>query len=139
MAEFDYGSYAVADGYARTLLELSEEAGASDETLAEFRELVSLMERDADFGGFMTSPAVDTDARRDVLEKYFRGKLSDLLLNALQVINRKDRAELIPLIYERYRLALEKVRKAMTDETTFREFIEGELRAADYYLNDYTS
>lgn len=37
-----------------------------------------------------------------------------------------------------YGKALEKVRNAMTDEMTFKEFIEDELRAADYYLNDYT-
>jgi F-type H+-transporting ATPase subunit delta len=130
MAEFDYGSYAVADSYARSLLELSEEAGASDEALAEFGELVSLMERDADFGGFMTSPAVDTDTRRDVLEKHFRGKLSDLLLNTLQVINRKDRAELIPLVYERYRLALEQVRNEVDVYVTAAVELSGALRKA---------
>jgi hypothetical protein len=34
--------------------------------------------------------------------------------------------------------ALERLRKVIEDETEFNEFMEDELRAADYYLNDYS-
>ena len=118
MAKFDHDAYAVADSYARTLLELSEEAGSSDTMMAEFRAFVDLMEEDAQFGTFMTSPAVDDDARGEILEKHFRDRLSDLLLNTLQVINRKGRAGIIVLILERYRLELEKVRNEVDVHVT---------------------
>ena len=37
-----------------------------------------------------------------------------------------------------YGKVLEKLRRVITDEEEFKEFIEDELQAADYYLNDYT-
>lgn len=37
-----------------------------------------------------------------------------------------------------YGKVLDKLRSVVTDATKFREFIEDESRAADYYLNDYT-
>jgi len=110
MAGFDHNAESIADNYARTLLELSEEAQRSEAILSEFQDFVSLMEKDAAFGNFMVNPAVDADDRRELLEKHFRGKMDNLLLSALQVVNRRNRCELAPLICERYRLALEEAR-----------------------------
>ena len=110
MAKLDHTYDAIADIYAGTLLQLSEAAGNSEKVQAELVELVELMDKVPTFGDFMLNPAIDADNRRAVLEKVFRGKLDDLSLDALQVINRKGRCEIVPLISERYRLQLEEVR-----------------------------
>lgn len=107
MPKYDHDSAAIADRYARALLDLSEESQSSDDVLVEFEEFVSIFAEDKAFEAFMTDTAIDRADRRRVLEKHFRGRISDLLLNAMQVINQKDRTFLIPLILEKFRLALE--------------------------------
>jgi len=118
MAKFDPGSLAIADSYAKTLLDLSEEAKATEAVEAEFAEFVKFFDAGQAFGDFLVAHAVDVEKRAVVLEKHFRGKLNDLLLSTLQVINRKGRNTLIPLIYERFRLAVEAVRNEVDVHVT---------------------
>ena len=110
MATTDDTVIAVADAYAEALLDLSERQGNSDRVLAELEELAACFEKDEAVAGFFTSPAVDDQDRGTALEKMFRGRLSDLLVDTLCVLNSKGRASIIPAVYERYRLALERVR-----------------------------
>jgi F-type H+-transporting ATPase subunit delta len=100
-------AFEVADVYAGSLLELANESNSAAAVLEEFNDLIAYMGRDADFAGFMESPAVDDDVRRASLEKIFRGRLSDLLLNTLLVLNDRYRSDLIRAVHERYRLRLE--------------------------------
>lgn len=102
MAKLDHNATAVADAYAKTLLDLSLRKDNADRVAEEFADFVALMKKDTAFGDFMTSVAVDEDARRAVLEKHFRGKMDDLLLSTLQVINRRSRCDLLGLIRERF-------------------------------------
>lgn len=110
MATTDDTVIAIADAYAQALLELSQEQGNSDVILAELGGLAAYLEKDAALADFMASPAVDDQAREAALEKIFRGKMNDLLLDTLQVLNAKGRSSIAPALYERYRLALEQVR-----------------------------
>lgn len=102
MAKLDHNATAVADAYAKTLLDLCLRKDNADRVAEEFADFVELMKKDAAFGDFMTSIAVDEDTRRAVLEKHFRGKMDDLLLSTLQVINRRGRGDLLGLIRERF-------------------------------------
>ena len=70
-------------------------AGTIDETLAELEELVRLLESDPGFAGFITAASVDDDDRQKSLEQIFRGRLSDIVLNTLQVMNQHNRAGLL--------------------------------------------
>lgn len=98
---------AIADVYAKTLLKLATGAGAAASMLEEFGGLVVYVNADEAFRSFLISTTVDSDRRRETLEKTMRGKLSDLLLNFLQILNRKERLELLEQIYVQYRLAYE--------------------------------
>lgn len=118
MAKYEPGSITIADAYAETLLELSEAGGKSDLVLEQFTDLVGFIEGDEAFSLFLLNPAVDEDNRRQAMEKCFRGKLDDLLLNTLQVINAKGRNGLIGLILERYRFGLERVRQEVEVHVT---------------------
>ena len=69
------------------------------------------MAREAQFAQFLKAGTVDDDARCATLERLFRGKMNDLLLNLLQVLNRRRRTELVPAINRCVELRLEEQRE----------------------------
>ncbi|HPM25443.1 MAG TPA: F0F1 ATP synthase subunit delta, partial [Phycisphaerae bacterium] len=78
----------VADVYAAALFALAREQNVLDDVRDELAELVRLVERDRSFAAFIASAAVDDDEREQSLERMFRGRLRDLVLDTLQVMNR---------------------------------------------------
>ncbi len=128
MAKFEHGSIAIADSYAKTLLELTEQSGQSEAVAADFGEFDKLLKTDEAFAEFMHSQSVDSETRSKVLEKNFRGRMNDLLLSTIQVVNRKNRCELLELIRERFRLALEDARNEVDVYVTSAIPLTGELR-----------
>jgi F-type H+-transporting ATPase subunit delta len=90
--------------YARSILELAEAAGQGAAMLEELADLSRLLEGDPELELFFGSPLIEEEDRERVVEKAFRGRASDLLVDALQVINRKGRLGLLRAIAEGYRL-----------------------------------
>ncbi|MBI5866033.1 MAG: ATP synthase F1 subunit delta [Planctomycetes bacterium] len=84
-----------ADVYAQALFELAREADRIDDVRSELDELVRLMEIEPAFASFITSSALDDDHRAAGLEKMFRGRLSDMTLNTLLVMNDNGRHALL--------------------------------------------
>lgn len=107
MSTTDDSTIAIADSYAQALLELTEQQGVSDAVLEELTTLQAGLATDADLANFMTSAAIDKDARAKTMERAFRGKMSDVLVNALLVMNAKGRSSIIAALADRYRRALE--------------------------------
>lgn len=110
MASLDDKHLAVARVYSRSLLGLAEEQGAGDRVGEELSELARLVAEDREFADFLGSPLIDAAERQAAIEKIFRGRLSDLLVDALQVVNRKERMLLVPAIAETYRQELRDLR-----------------------------
>ncbi len=86
---------ALADVYAESLIAVADEQGRTDTIAAEFADLIRYMDKNPEFATFLTADSIDDDARRESLEKMFRGKMDDLLLNLLQVLNRRRRLWLV--------------------------------------------
>ncbi|HEX9943938.1 MAG TPA: ATP synthase F1 subunit delta [Thermoanaerobaculia bacterium] len=105
MANVDFRDLAVGRLYAEAMLGLAEERGASDALLEELRELVEFLDQNPKVEHFLSSPMVDEEGRARVLEDLFRGNASDLLVDSLQVINRKGRLAQLRAIAEAYRVA----------------------------------
>lgn len=105
MPRVDDQQLAVASVYSRALLELAQEKKQEDEVLEELQGLTGLLGGQADLSSFFDSPVVDAEARRKVIDQSFRGRLNDLLVDTLQVLNRKDRLALLPAVAEGYRQA----------------------------------
>jgi F-type H+-transporting ATPase subunit delta len=103
MPTVDNQQLAVAGIYSQSLLTLAREAGAEDDLLAELGDLVDYLGGHPEVADFFSSPLVDAGARREVIEKTFRGRASDLLVDGLQVLNRKERLGLLPAVAETYR------------------------------------
>lgn len=101
---------AIADVYAAALLATAEEQGNATEVREQLAGLAAYIAQEPALADFLASPVVDTEARAGVMERAFRGRLDDVLADTLQVLNKKGRAEIIPTLYERYRLKLEEIR-----------------------------
>ncbi|MEA2599488.1 MAG: F-type H+-transporting ATPase subunit delta [Acidobacteriota bacterium] len=110
MAKIDDRDLAVGRLYAEAMLGLAEERGQSDALLDELRELVDFLDQNPKVEHFLASQMVDEEGRARVLDDLLRGQASDLLLDSLQVINRKGRLGQLRAIAESYRIALRDLR-----------------------------
>lgn len=110
MPGFEEQDAALADVYAAALLGAAQAAGQRDEVAEQFAELVGYLDRDAPFAAFLTSATVDDEPRRASLEKLFRGRMNDLLLNLLQVLNNRMRLYLVRTIQRQVELRMEETR-----------------------------
>lgn len=107
MADFNDEHLALGRIYADSMLALATESNQAAALRDELADLSAYIERNPDFANFMASPTVDDDIRKASIEKLFRGKFSDVLVDSLQVLNSKGRAGLVQAVAEAYRLALE--------------------------------
>jgi F-type H+-transporting ATPase subunit delta len=101
---------AVGRLYAEAMLTLAEERGQSEALLDELRELVEFLDRNPKVEHFLSSLMVDEEGRARVLDDLFKSQASELLLDSLQVINRKGRLGQLRAIVESYRAALRDLR-----------------------------
>jgi F-type H+-transporting ATPase subunit delta len=89
--------------YARAMLSLAAAQGTEEELLGELDDLGRIIGADPELAFFLGSPLVGAEERAAALEKIFRRRASDLLTDALEVINRKGRLGLLPAIIAAYR------------------------------------
>jgi F-type H+-transporting ATPase subunit delta len=106
MASVDDRALGLGRLYARSILDLAEEQGQADELLEELTGLAQYLESDPELGTFFGSPLIEEETRARTIEKVFRGRASDLLVDAVQVINRKGRLGSLQAIAEAYRQEL---------------------------------
>lgn len=98
----------LADPYAQALFNLACAAGRSAVVFDELRELVQLSRSEPAFAAFLTSQALDAERRAAGLERMFRGRLDDLTLNTLLVMNQHGRHGLLAALLRAYELRMER-------------------------------
>jgi F-type H+-transporting ATPase subunit delta len=104
MASVDDRDLALGRLYGKAILGLAVERGQADTLLEELQELADALEKRPELGRFLGSPLVDEEDRGRAIETMFRGKASDLLVDALEIVNRKGRLGYLAAIAEGYRL-----------------------------------
>jgi F-type H+-transporting ATPase subunit delta len=109
-ASVDEQEVAVARVYASSLLELAESRGEADEVLEELGGVSALLEEHPDFADFLANPTVESERRREAIERIFRDAANELLVNTLQVMNNRDRLGLVTALAEAYRQELDRLR-----------------------------
>ncbi len=114
MASVSDKELALARVYSQAMIELSAKAGDTQSLGEELADLSAFLDRDPAFDRFLSSPTVDPESRRKALEKLFRGRYSDLFVDAIQVMNRKDRLSLIRAVATTYR-ELDEARRGRVD------------------------
>jgi F-type H+-transporting ATPase subunit delta len=97
-------SSAVVRLWAETIFALAEKQGAADSMLEEWQALLELLEGRRDLGRIFGSPLVPAEAKKAMVEKAFRGRFSDLLVDSLQVMRSKGRLGLLRAVAAAYRV-----------------------------------
>lgn len=109
-------SMAVGDVYAAALCEAAEQAGQLDEVYEQFTDLVGYFAHEPDVEAFLTALTVDDEVRRASLDRLFRGRMNDLLLNTLHVLNDRGRADILRPVYRCFQLRMERIRNQIEVE-----------------------
>ena len=120
----------LADVYAAALFELAREAGVIDDVRSELEELVKLLGIEPGLERFLASRAISEDQRTAGLEKMFRGKLSDAVLNTLLVMNRHGRCGFLAALLRCYVLRKEAAAGQVQTVVTSAVELSGSERAA---------
>ncbi len=85
---------AIAQVYAKSLYELADDAGGRDkivELAEELDQICELARGDRTFREFLASPIINTKARGEAIRRIFHGRVTDLALRFLLVVNNKAR------------------------------------------------
>lgn len=96
---------AIAQVYARSLYELANAAGGHDkivEIAEELEQICELARSNKKFGEFLASPIVENKARSNSIRAIFHGRITDLTLRFLLVLNAKGRLSRIESIRAAY-------------------------------------
>ncbi len=107
MAESFDVQLAYARVYADALFELARQSDAVEQVRGELEELQRLAELEPEFAAFMTSAALDDDVRAAALDRMFRGKLAEITLSTLQVMNAHGRSGLLRALLRNFVLLQE--------------------------------
>lgn len=100
----------IAKVYADALFDLAKAAGTIDKIGAELQELASFQVQEPQFAEFLSSQVIDDDERERSLERMFRGRVDDALLDTLQVMNQHGRIGLLPQLLRAFVLRIEEDR-----------------------------
>ncbi len=87
--------------YARTFFDIAFAQGGRDavESLtSQLHEVVELTRSIPKFGELLSHPTVTAEERSKSLDRIFKGRVSDLTLRCLQVLNEKDRINALPAV-----------------------------------------
>ncbi len=85
---------AIAKVYAKSLYELANDAGGRDkivELAEELEQICELARGNRSFSEFLASPIINTKARGEAIRRIFHGRITDLALRFLLVLNNKVR------------------------------------------------
>lgn len=92
--------------YAEALLELAREQGKVDELAQEAQQLLPVIAEGGELNRLLTNPAIGDVERAKIVERVFRGKVSDLLYKLMQVMSDKGRLGSLSQVAAGYLLAV---------------------------------
>ena len=92
----------LAGRYARSLLQLGNERQLAETIRGDLRGLREVFEANPALARHLGDPAVSGPSRAALLQRLFAGRVSQITLNFLGVLNVKGRLALLPEIIEAY-------------------------------------
>jgi F-type H+-transporting ATPase subunit delta len=110
MANVDEQDREIGRLYAGAILHVAEEGGQAEELLEELNGLIAYLDGNPELEQFLGSPLIEEGPRAQAIERAFRGKASDLLVDSLLVINRKGRLSALRAVAVAYRKELRNLR-----------------------------
>jgi len=85
--------------YARSLMELAEQSKKLRPILEEIRFVGGLFRENPEFRVFVESPKIPLRVKRETIDRAFKGKLDDVVVNFLQIVVQKKRQQLLGEIF----------------------------------------
>jgi F-type H+-transporting ATPase subunit delta len=119
----------VARVYAESLIRLAAEDRREDEVRDELEALAGVVDSAPALARFLESPLVEDQAKRATLEDALRGRVSDLVVDGLQVMRRKGRLGLLRAVAHAYRELWIERRNRVEVRVTSAVALSDELRA----------
>lgn len=94
--------------YGQALYSAAKETGKRDQILDEGRQLSELLKKEPELMQFMKDPAISAAEKHQVVDKIFRGRVCDELVNLLFVLTDRRRAgNIFGIMKEFEKLAME--------------------------------
>jgi len=88
-------SQAIARVYAEALFEIAQEREQAPSVREELSHLAEVVRRNESWRTFLETPAIRREEKAATIEKVFRGKVRELLMDFLMVVARKNRLSLL--------------------------------------------
>lgn len=95
--------------YAQSLLDLAKERNAAESIGEDLKALGEGIRSDAGLKLFVIDPSISTEKRAAAFQTAFAGKVDQLLLNFLGVLNLKGRLAMLPEISDAYQTLLDEM------------------------------
>ena len=96
--------------YAEALIELAREQGVVDSLADEVEHLLPLVSEGGELNRLLTNPAIGDSERSKIVERVFKGKVSDLLYKMMCVLSDKGRLGSLSQVAAGYLLAVSDAR-----------------------------
>jgi F-type H+-transporting ATPase subunit delta len=120
--------FRIATRYAKSLLELAEEKGVLDKVNEDMITFDHLCKANRDFALMLKNPIIQHHRKLAILKKIFAGKVHDLTLSIFDIITRKNREFILPMLASEF-THLYNVRKGISEATVTTNFaLTPELR-----------
>lgn len=130
----------VAERYGEALFATARRRQTEDQLLREASEVLRLLQKGSDFRRFLEGPQFNTDEQRAVVERVFRVKYSELLVNLLDLLIRRRRIFYLEMILKEFERLVEEERGIFPAEVVSATTIEeDQRRALSNALEQYTN
>ncbi|RDY23568.1 F0F1 ATP synthase subunit delta [Romboutsia maritimum] len=93
----------IASRYAEALFQVGEEQNLTNKLYEELKEIVEIMKCNDDLYSILKSPLVAKREKKDLLEKIFKGHISENLNNFLKILIDRDRVIALDSIQVSYK------------------------------------
>jgi F-type H+-transporting ATPase subunit delta len=94
--------------YCEVLFELAEEASIVDEVHQDLTSISQIMVDQPEFAAMINSPAIKGQEKSEAVRRIFKGHITDLTLDFVSVLARRNRMALLTGIYDRYETLVDK-------------------------------
>jgi F-type H+-transporting ATPase subunit delta len=92
----------IADPYARALFDFSVEKNIMHQITADFQNLEIFLDETSELTGYLNSPVVNQDAKREILSKILESQVNADTFKFLMILVKRDRINLLNSVIAKY-------------------------------------